>query len=95
MASCVAGVVSKCDSALRGSYLIDWSLSSQIFPNQRVSILDTVGIYICKWEKNWVQYIIALIHNSWVVGKGQLISKAIYGVLDSPKKRTKKIPAKV
>ena len=27
---------------------------------------------------------------SWLL-KGQLISKAIYGVLDSPKKRTKKI----
>ena len=27
--------------------------------------------------------------------KGQLISKAIYGVLDSPKKRTKKIEPEV
>ena len=32
-----------------------------------------------------------VLHMTFELTKGQLISKAIYGILDSPKKQTKKI----
>ena len=49
----------------------------------------STGFYCYKLLSFDVKCFIALFFKTFT--KGQLISKAIYGVLDSPKKRTKKI----
>ena len=56
------------------------------------SILLTQKAYV---PPSWLQQVKIVLNNhntdTLCPTKGQLISKAIYGVLDSPKKRTKKI----
>ena len=53
--------------------------------------LQMTFYYQLKWVARNKMPVHQLIHDFLQPLKGQLISKAIYGILDSPKKRTKKI----
>ena len=61
------------------------------FSLEENSHLDAPALQVLQFQEIFMKHWNQIITKTKDISKGQLISKAIYGVLDSPKKWTKKI----